>query len=290
MPCQLTILGSGSSGNCAYLETETTRLLVDAGFSGKQIEERMASIGKTPSQLHAILISHEHSDHIQGLRVLAAKYRIPIYTNRLTRAAILEGLSTATSHTAAKEASFDWRIFEVGQRFALGGFDIEPFSVPHDASDPMGFLIYCGNRCIVFLNDLGHITELVLNKARQADILILETNHDLKLLQNDPHRPWALKQRISSRHGHLSNEAAAIALGAIVNKRLQHVYLWHLSQDCNRPELAKAVIQNKLSEIGAAHVRVTVTHQQQPCSTETLDTTDPLLKETLPLFTQASAA
>ncbi len=270
MSFQLTILGSGSSGNCAYLETETTRLLVDAGFSGKQIVERLTSIGKSPSDLHAILITHEHSDHVQGLKVLGSRYRIPIYSNRLTQSAILENTSSSNRNSIGKETAFDWRIFETGQTFGIGDFDIEPFTIPHDASDPVGFLIYHQKCCAVFLTDLGHVNHLVLEKARQANTLVLETNHDLKLLRDDPHRPWAVKQRISGRHGHLSNEAAAAALGDLMTDRLQHIYLSHLSQDCNRPELAETAIQKRLVEIEATHVRFTLTHQHSPCSTETL--------------------
>lgn len=268
MSCRLTILGSGSSGNCAYVETGATRLLVDAGLSGRQIEERLASIGKNAADLHAILLTHEHGDHVQGLRVFAGRYRIPIYANQLTRVAMLEGFSNFGNQ--GKRRMFSWCIFEHGQQFAVGNFDVEAFSVPHDASDPTGFLIRCGNRCIAFLTDLGHAPHLVLEKVRQADTLILETNHDMKLLQEDPHRPWSVKQRISGRHGHLSNESAAGVLTNIMSDRLRHIYLSHLSQDCNRPELAKATIQKKLEEMGASHVRVTMTYQTKPCPTEDL--------------------
>jgi len=284
MSCRLTILGSGSSGNCAYLETDTTRILVDAGLSGRQIEERLAAIGKSPANLHAIFITHEHGDHVQGLRVFSNRYRIPVYANRPTRAAVLEGFSSSGS--GGRATAFDWRVFETGQRFAAGDFDIEPFSIPHDASDPVGFVIHSGDRSITFLTDLGHMTHLTMEKARQADTLILETNHDEKLLQSNPNRPWALKQRISGRHGHLSNEAAATALAEIMSDRLRHVYLSHLSQDCNRPELAESAIQNKLKELGASHVRITVTSQNQPCPTENLEAAHPSKMETPHLFQQ----
>ncbi|MBI4025570.1 MAG: MBL fold metallo-hydrolase [Verrucomicrobia bacterium] len=288
MSCRLTILSSGSAGNCAFLETETTRLLIDAGLSGKQIEERLGSIGKEPTQIHAILVTHEHADHIQGLRVLAARHHIPVYANRQTRAAVIESFSSlgTTGAPASRASAFAWRIFETGQRFVVGDFDIDPFTLPHDASDPVGFHICHGNRGVVFLTDLGHITRLAIDKSRQADVLILETNHDLKLLQDDPRRPWSVKQRISGRHGHLSNEAAATALGEIMSDRLGHIYLAHLSQDCNRPELAESTIRKKLDDLGVGHTRVTLTHQQKPCPTETLDSARPLHVETPSLFSQ----
>lgn len=281
MPCCLTILGSGSSGNCAYIETEATRLLIDAGISAKQIEERMASIGKSPSQLHGILITHEHNDHIQGLRVLATRYRIPVYANSQTRLAIIENFEATSSHN-----SINWKIFETGQRFPVGDFDAEPFSIPHDACEPVGFLLHHADRCVGFFTDLGHATQLVLDKARRVHILILETNYDERLLQDDHNRPWSVKQRISGRHGHLSNEAAAKLLGEIINKELLHVYLAHLSQECNQPKLAEAVILKKLAQIGATHVKVTVTHPLVPCPTETLLPNRALQTETLSLFGQ----
>jgi phosphoribosyl 1,2-cyclic phosphodiesterase len=267
MAFRLTLLGSGSAGNSAFLETDHTRILVDAGLSGKQIEERMASIGKDPAQLHAILITHEHSDHIQGLRVLANRYRIPIYANRLTRDAVMEQFSTDAPASPQRTANMQWRLFETGRSFAAGDFDIETFSIPHDASDPVGFSVHHGNQAVVFMTDLGHMTTLTTDHAKRADVLILETNYDIQLLQSDPHRPWSVKQRISGRHGHLSNEAAATALETVLTDRLQHLFLSHLSKDCNRPQLAHATIQKKLSLLGATHIQITVAQQAQPCST-----------------------
>jgi phosphoribosyl 1,2-cyclic phosphodiesterase len=286
MSLRLTILGSGSSGNCAFIETDSTRLLVDVGFSAKQVEERLASIGKHPTQLHGILITHEHSDHIQGVRVLASKYKIPVYANRMTRAAILENF--AVSGAPSKSTDIGWKIFEPGQKFIAGDFDVEPFTIPHDASDPMGFSLRHADQCVVFLTDLGHLTKLAVEKARQANVLILETNHDMKLLQNDPHRPWSVKQRISGRHGHLSNDAAAAGLDEMVSDRLRKIYLSHLSQDCNRPELAESVISKKLSQMGAKQVKVGRTFYDKPCATEILEVTRSVEAQTMPLFSQPS--
>jgi phosphoribosyl 1,2-cyclic phosphodiesterase len=264
MPCRLTILASGSSGNCTYIETDKTRILVDAGVSARQIEEKLNAIGCSASRLHAILLTHEHNDHIQGLRVLSSRFKIPIYCNRMTREASLDSFASA----GVKLTPLEWRVFENGSAFAAGDFDIESFSIPHDAVDPVGFLIHHGDKTICFMTDLGHVNQMILSKARRATTLLLETNYDLKLLQDHPHRPWSLKQRISGRHGHLSNDEAAAALGEIMNERLQHVYLSHISQDCNRPEIAEKTILSKLKALGAAHVRVTVTNQYVACPTE----------------------
>jgi phosphoribosyl 1,2-cyclic phosphodiesterase len=251
VPVQFTILGSGSGGNCAYIETDETRLLIDAGFSGRQIRERLASIGRSPESLDGILITHEHSDHTQGLAALCGKLDTPVYCNRFTGEAIQSQLKTPLSS----------RIFVTGATFEIGDVVVDTFSVPHDASDPVGFLLrtVCGN--VGFLTDLGHATKLVMERVRPARVLVLETNHDLQLLQDDTRRPWSVKQRIQSRHGHLSNDAAAELAAEIVSSDLHHLYLGHLSRDCNRPELAHRTVSRKLDEIGARHVRVESTSQ-----------------------------
>jgi phosphoribosyl 1,2-cyclic phosphodiesterase len=254
---RLTILGSGSGGNCAYLETDEARILIDAGFSGRQIRQRLASIGRTPESLHAILITHEHSDHIQGLNTLGVKLQLPVYCNRLTQDAIQYQL----------QASCNCRIFATGASFQIGDVTVETFSVPHDAQDPVGFLIRAPGVNIGFLTDLGHATKLVVERVRCANVLVLETNHDVKLLQDDPHRPWSVKQRIHSRHGHLCNEAAADVAEQILSAELRQLYLGHLSRDCNRPELALAAINNRLAKLGATHVQVSSTSQDCPSST-----------------------
>jgi phosphoribosyl 1,2-cyclic phosphodiesterase len=252
----LTILGSGSSGNCAYLEAGETRLLIDAGFSARQTRQRLAAIGRAPEGLNGILITHEHSDHINGLVGLAAKLNIPVYCNRLTREAMELQL----------QAKFDCRVFSTGASFEVGDISVDTFTIPHDASDPVGFLVHTPGGNIGFLTDLGHATKLVLQRVRTANVLVLETNHDLKMLQESG-RPWSLKQRIAGRHGHLSNTEAADAAEAIMSADLFHLYLGHLSRECNRPELARSVMRERLEKIGATHVKVELTAQNVPCAT-----------------------
>ncbi|MST95097.1 MAG: MBL fold metallo-hydrolase [Pedosphaera sp.] len=260
MSAQLTLLGSGSSGNCAFLETGGTRLLIDAGLSGRQIRQRLLTIGRAPEGLSGILVTHEHSDHVQGLTVLATRLNIPVYCNRLTQEAIERQLAT----------KFDCRIFSTGASFEVGDVSVDTFSVPHDASDPVGFLIRTDAGRIGFLTDLGHATKLVIERVRCANVLVLEANHDLKLLQEDTRRPWSIKQRILSRHGHLSNEAAAEVALQIVTADLRQLYLGHLSGDCNRPELAHRVVSTSLHGVGANHVHVEVARQDVPCATLSL--------------------
>lgn len=255
MSVQFTILGSGSSGNCAYLETPGARLLIDAGFSGRQIRERLASIGRSPETLTGILVTHEHGDHIQGLGVISKKIDAPIFINRLTREAA-EG-SLGCRLKAA--------VFQTGATFEVGDVTVETFSIPHDAYDPVGFLFRTAAGNIGFLTDLGHATKLVLERVRPAHLLVLEANHDLKLLQEDTKRPWATKQRILSRHGHLSNDAAAdVAEQLAEGGPLQRIYLGHLSRDCNRPELAMKAVAGRLQTRGLTGIAVENTRQEAP--------------------------
>ena len=260
MSVSLTILGSGSSGNCAYLESGETRILIDAGFSLRQIRLRLASIGRAPENLTGILITHEHADHVHGLPAITEKLGLPVYCNRPTRDAIEYQLKTKLNS----------RLFTTGAGFELGDIGVESFSVPHDAQEPVGYLFRTHAGSFGFVTDLGHTTRLVLERVRCANVLVLESNHDIKMLQDCPHRPWSLKQRILGRHGHLSNEAAAEAAEQIMSPGLRHLYLAHLSRQCNRPELARRVVDDRLRKIGASHVRLELTSQATPCPTLTL--------------------
>jgi phosphoribosyl 1,2-cyclic phosphodiesterase len=275
---RFTILGSGSSGNCAYIETENSRVLVDAGFTPRQIRQRLATIGRTPENLSAILITHEHSDHISGLFGLAEKLRIPIYCNRDTQEAIawalkqrwngkrdplFDGMEKTSADFVAR---LEWRLFQSGDRFELDDLSIETFPIPHDAQDPVGYLVRTCAANFGFVTDLGHMTKLVIERVRAANVLVLESNHDVKLLQNS-NRSWHLKQRILGRHGHLSNEAAADAAREIMSDGLKHLYLAHLSRECNKPELAMRVMGERLTQIGATHVQLQMASQHTPCQT-----------------------
>lgn len=261
MPIQFAVLGSGSGGNCAYLETNQTRLLVDAGLSGRQIRQRLLSLGRAPEGLTGILITHEHTDHTQALAVLAAKLQIPVYCNRPTMEAL----------QAQCPVKLDYRLFLTGAAFEVGDVAVETFSVPHDAYDPVGFVLRTAAGAIGVLTDLGHATQLAIQRVRGAQLLVLETNHDVKMLQDDPRRPWSLKQRILSRHGHLSNEAAAEAAAQIASAELQRLVLAHLSADCNRPELARQVVSAALQQVGATHVELHIARQDQPTPIWRLD-------------------
>ena len=278
MSVKFTILGSGSAGNCAYLETGETRILVDAGFSTRQIRLRLAGIGRTPENLSAILLTHEHSDHISGLLGLADKYHIPVYCNRGTQDGTIwafkdkwsKKTNLALESADTFRAKIDWRLFESGARFEIGDVGIETFSIPHDAQDPVGFILHTASGNVGLATDLGHVTKLVIERIRTANILVLESNHDVKMLQNCPRRSWALKQRILGRHGHISNVTAAETVAQIMSAGLRQLYLAHLSRECNTPELAENIMAEQLYQIGATHVHLSMTSQDVPCGTVAL--------------------
>lgn len=250
---------------------------MDAGFSPRQIRQRLAGIGRTPECLNGILITHEHSDHISGLLGLADKLQIPVYCNRATQDAALWAFRAKWS--SFKQPALDglngseelkkkinWRLFNTGDHFELNDVVVETFSIPHDAQDPVGFMLRTPEGNIGFATDLGHVTKLVLERIRSANVLVLESNHDVKLLQAS-RRSWSLKQRILGRHGHLSNETAAEAATQIMSAELKYLYLAHLSRECNEPELAQRVMVRQLQQIGATHVHLQVAAQEVPCST-----------------------
>jgi phosphoribosyl 1,2-cyclic phosphodiesterase len=210
--------------------------------------------------LTGILVTHEHSDHIQGLALLAQKLNIPVYCNRATQDAL---------EWQSKE-KLSCHLFETGASFDLGDVVVETFSIPHDAQDPVGYLLRTPAGNIGFLTDLGHATRLVIDRIRLANVLVLEANHDVQMLRDCPYRPWSLKQRIMSRHGHLSNEAAADAVGEIMSADLRYLYLGHLSRQCNTPALAEKAVANRLQTLGATHVSLRLTSQAVPCATLSL--------------------
>ena len=275
MSVKFTILGSGSAGNCAYVETAEARILVDAGFSPRQIRLRLAGIGRAPENLSAILITHEHADHIAGVLGLADKFHIPVFCNRGTQDGSLWAFkekwgrktSLALENGGGLKSKIEWRLFETGASLEIGDVSIETFSIPHDAQDPVGYILRTAGGNIGFATDLGHVTKLVLERIRAANVLVLESNHDVKMLQDCPRRSWALKQRILGRHGHLSNATAAETAAQIMSADLKHLYLAHLSRECNKPELAQHVMAEQLHHIGATHVRLQLAAQDVPCET-----------------------
>ena len=238
----VTILGSGSAGNCALVETPATRVLLDGGLSALQMRQRLACCGVNPLEIDAILLTHEHSDHARGLDVWCRQFGTPVYANGLTSGAL---------RRQSPESKKDWRVFGTGADFQIKDIAVQSFSVPHDAMDPVNFVLHHGGESLGFLTDLGFATKLACERVRQAHTLFIEANHDEKLLQLDTRRPWATKQRIMSRHGHLSNAAAAGVLADMLGGNLRRAVLGHLSRDCNAPDLAARTVRERITAAGA---------------------------------------
>ena len=251
---EFSVLGSGSSGNCALVRSGTTTFLLDAGLSARQLNRRIELLGIDPESLGGILITHEHGDHTRGIDVFCRKNPLPVYCTSMTREVVRESI----------RGGVEWRIFESGGNFVIGDFEIQSFPVPHDAVDPLGFSIRCGGSNLGILSDVGHVTTLVRDRLGGVNALFVEANYDEVLLQNDTRRPWSTKQRIQSKHGHLSNGQTADLVAEVASKDLGRVVLGHLSGDCNDPALACATVSGKLKERGHSHVEVSCASQAEP--------------------------
>lgn len=232
-------LASGSKGNCIYLGTSRTKILIDAGLSAKAITNKLAEINVDIAEIDAILITHEHTDHIQGLKVLAYKLGIPVFANSETAKGIVEYF-----HDCPK-----FKIFSTGESFEFGDLEIHPFSIQHDTLDPVAFTVKHDGLKLGFCADLGFVTSLVQNQLRNCDYLYLEANHEPSMVHASS-RPMIYKQRVLSRTGHLSNASCGTLLSEIAHPGLKHVHLAHLSSECNSPTTALNVIGDILKQKG----------------------------------------
>jgi phosphoribosyl 1,2-cyclic phosphodiesterase len=221
---EVSVLASGSSGNCFYVGSNKGDILIDAGISCKQISERLSKIGKDINNIKGIFVTHEHTDHIRGIETLSRKHNIPIFINTGT----LEGCYLDMGNM---------NIIRTDKEFDFNGLKILPFSKSHDSSEPISFLIKNGTKKISIITDVGMCCDNVIDNVCESDLIILEANHDLNMLKNGPY-PYYLKKRIASTKGHLSNYEAALLVLEHGNKKLQHVLLSHLSLNNNTPETA----------------------------------------------------
>ncbi len=234
-------IASGSSGNCIYVGTEQANLLVDAGISNKRIEQGLNEIGVKGSELTGIVITHEHSDHVRGLGVLARKYGVPIYGTAET----LEEIKGMSSLGKMPEELFHPILPEV--EFSIGDMTILPFSIDHDAANPVAYRISQGRKQVAVATDMGHFDQHIIDHLQGLDALLLESNHDLRMLETGPY-PYYLKRRIMGDHGHLSNETAGRLLNFILHDRLKAVLLGHLSKENNYPELALESVRCEITQ------------------------------------------
>lgn len=249
-----SVLGSGSKGNCILIESGPTAILVDAGFSGKEISLRLGMLGRSVDELAAVLITHEHSDHISGAGVLSRQVRLPVYANAGTHRAAETKFGRL--HQRAE--------FETGTVFRVDGLELHPFRISHDTADPVGFMVSDGSSSLCCCTDTGKITSLIRHIASRCQALILEANYDPQMLADGPY-PLPVKQRVRSSHGHLANGEAARFLAEMTdsNSTLRQVVLAHLSSTNNLPELAFARIQQEIKPLNPAF-SVEIAFQEQP--------------------------
>ena len=230
------ILGSSSSGNAALLRVSDATILIDAGLSCKKLHFLLKEEGIELEELDAVFLTHEHNDHTAGVRGLSKLARLPVFANRDTVQAIQSKLPRRPN----------WKIFETGKPFTFSSLKVHPFSIPHDAYDPVGFYFEWGKEdlfdppcSLAWVTDLGYVPTLVRERIRQAKILVVESNHCTEMLERDSKRPWSLKQRIRGRHGHLSNQSTFELLDSIDGNCWEKVFLMHLSKDCNDVQLVR---------------------------------------------------
>ncbi|MGB8013890.1 MAG: MBL fold metallo-hydrolase [Terriglobales bacterium] len=242
MGVSVSVLASGSRGNCSLVATSATRILVDAGLSGRETFKRLKAIGERAEDISAIVITHEHSDHVAGLQRLATKLNVPVFL-------------TAPTHHAWSRAMRDEKgaipelpkseHFSAGRGFCVGDIEVMPFTIPHDAADPVGFTFRAEGVKIGFATDLGYMPVNVRNHLRGCSVLVMESNHDVEMLRSGPY-PWSVKQRVMSRVGHLSNEALAEFFSSDYDGVAEYLVLAHLSEQNNHPEIARAVAEQAL--------------------------------------------
>ncbi len=251
---EICILASGSKGNCLYIAGGGTALLIDAGLSAKEALRRLEIAGIKKDGINSILFTHDHSDHCKGARVLSRKLEAELYAN--------EGTAAIMETQDKKLAESEFQIFDSCSPFDICDLHIEPFTVPHDAGDPVGFVLDDGSARIGVVTDIGQATTLAKSKLIGCNMVVLESNHDVEMLRQSD-RPWSLKQRIEGRSGHLSNEAAAEIITETASSKLRQIVLAHLSEDCNTPRLAHQIATKALTDINLEDIPVHVASQYE---------------------------
>ena len=255
---QFCSLYSGSSGNCSFVQTNNTKILIDAGESAKKIVEALTSINVDPSTIDAILVTHEHSDHVKGLGIFSKKFQIPVYANLETWNAMPKQ-KEKIEEDKIRTFSFD--------KFNIKDIEIKPFSIPHDAANPCGFNLYHENKKMSIATDIGHMNKEIINHLTNSSFMLLEANYEPEILKCSSY-PYLLKERIKGPNGHLSNSDAGKTISYLVNHGLNNVMLGHLSKENNFPELAyktvvEELIENHLEE-NSLHLSVAERYNVSP--------------------------
>ncbi|WP_096272188.1 MBL fold metallo-hydrolase [Paucisalibacillus globulus] len=241
MTLRFSVLASGSTGNAFYIESNKEKLLVDAGLSGKQMDKLFDEVQVSPADLSGILVTHEHSDHIKGLGIIARKYNLPIYANQKTWNA-MEG--------SIGKLSLDQKfVFNMEEVKTFGDIDVESFGVSHDAAEPMFYVFRHGGKKVALVTDLGYVSERIKKTIEGADAYVFESNHDVGMLRMGRY-PWSVKRRILGDSGHVSNEDCGLALTDVIDNNTKRIYLAHLSKDNNMKDLARMSVDNILRERG----------------------------------------
>ena len=230
-------LYSGSSGNSLFVETQNTKLLIDAGVSSKKIETALNDINIDPSTLDGILVTHEHIDHVQGLGTLSKKFNLPVFVNQETLDAMPKQKDKISENNI--------KTFKISDKFDIGDLEIKPFSIPHDAANPCGFNIWKDNKKISIATDIGHMTNPILKSLEESLFIMLEANYDPEVLRCSPY-PFTLKSRIAGPTGHLPNEMAGKTISHLLKSGLKNAMLGHLSKQSNFPELAYKTVVDEL--------------------------------------------
>lgn len=269
---KFTVLGSGSTGNAVLISSENTNVLVDVGMSAREVMRRLAEVGVPHNKLDGILITHEHGDHIGGLRVLMTSVKCPVYISGLTRSAYFDtraGGQNGDSESTKRRAVLKDKTVEIEstREFRIGDIDFEPFSVPHDAVDNFGFVAKRDGVRVATLMDFGHVSELIKEKLKGCDAVVVESNHSRDMLRACSVYTWDLKQRIMSRTGHLSNEDLSDWLTNDFDGSARHIVLAHLSQRANEPHLARLTAEVALQmrpPLFRAETKISISGNKQP--------------------------
>ena len=248
---KVCVLASGSSGNCTLIASQRTRVLIDVGLSRREVCQRLSAIGEDPQKLDAILVTHEHTDHVSGLPLLVRKFSIPVYMTHLAAPTIAWGDRKPKLET-----------FQAGTRLAIGDLEIDSFGIPHDAIDPVGYCVHSQGIKVGVVTDLGYVPDSLKFHLKGTHLLVLESNHDLEMLKVGPY-PWPVKQRVMGRKGHLSNDSASEFIRCDMDSSTATLVLAHLSEHNNYPELVRLVGSQALEQRGL-ETRLVVAEHRRP--------------------------